>query len=203
MKGVSGPWLADIAANVLAITVVVLIVLARLTPETLPTKAEQVLVARPVQPLGGAEAVELLRQRVLPDGAAGIVDLGPDMGALPPGVRVLMVLDPSAYPTASAELAARGQGWQELTVPQALKTADNRWHPDFLALAEVAGDPDRFRAALQDLLARSGPALAAKGGGAAPSRLEGWVAVALDLLGLTALAAALWGLARLRRAARA
>jgi hypothetical protein len=194
-----GPWLADIAANVLAITLVVLIVLARMAESEPPGQPAETLTPRLVAPLGGAAAVELLRQRLLP-GASGYLDVTGDPRPSGP-VTVLFVLDPGLYPQAVAGLSGT---WQELTVPQALKTPDNAWDPGFLALAPLAADPDRFRTALQLLLAENsraaqGDSAAALGGDGPQTRFQRWFAAALDVMGFLALSAALaalWGLRR-------
>lgn len=203
MKGLPGPILADVAANVLAMTLMVLIAVARMAQTAPDAPPPVALSAHPVVPLGGAEAVELLRQRLLP-GTQGLADLTADTGPLPDQVTTLFILDPSAYPRVQAALATRSTGWQELTVPQALKSDDNHWHPDFLALAEVASDPDRFRTGLELLLARrqqSGTEASALGGGSSDLQLRfaRWFATALQISGLAALFATFWGLTRLRR----
>ena len=209
MKGLPGPILADIAANVLAMTLMVLISVARLTQQDTPALPPITLNAQPVTPLGGAAAVELLRQRLLP-GAKGFADLDGGDTPIPPGTTVLFILEPKDYPAALSRLSAKTSGWQELTVPTALKTADNQWNPDFLALADLAAKPAEFRTGLQFLLTRStkGTSSAAAGdafnGGAsgAPGlslRFDQWFRAALDTLGLAALFTALWGLTRLRR----
>ncbi len=204
MKGLPGPILADIAANVLAMTLMVLIAVARLTQQepVLPTPIT--LNAQPVKPVGGAEAVELLRQRLLP-GTTGFADLDGSDTAIPPGATVLFILDPKGYPAAISHLSTRPP--QELTIPDALKTADNHWHPDFLALAELAAKPDAFRTGLQLLLTRSlkdgGNASAGTMGVGAASglslRFGHWFRTALDVLGLAVLFTALWGMTRVRR----
>jgi hypothetical protein len=203
MRLLAGPVLADLAANVLVMTLVVLIVVGRLlTPNTPPLPAET-LTIQPVEPLDGAAAVESLRQRLLP-GATGFADLGPDPTALPEGVTMVFILDPSHYPNALAELAPRRQAWTELTIPGALKTDDNRWSADFLALASIAHDPDRFRTGLRELLVRGhagGGSSVALGGDAGERALHfpRWFQAALEVIGLTGLFAAMWGLLRLRR----
>jgi hypothetical protein len=68
MKALPGPILADIAANVLAMTLMVLIAVARLTQQEPVAPTPIALTAQPVKPVKGAEAVELLRQRLLPGG---------------------------------------------------------------------------------------------------------------------------------------
>lgn len=207
MKGISGPVLADVAANVLVVTLVVLIALGRMAFSP-PAPSETPLAATPVTPIGGAEAVELLRQRLLPD-TNGLVDVGANQTAPNTPVRVLYILDPSAYPATQGQLMSGDPDWLELTVPEALKTRDNRWHPDFLALASIADQPDRFQIGLQELLARRMGArgnTAVMGGEAGSSlrlRFAGWFWAALDLVGLAALLAAFWALLRLRRWARA
>jgi hypothetical protein len=199
-----GPWLADIAANVLAITLLVLIALGRITASEPAQAPTEVLTPQRVTPIGGAAAVELLRQRLLPQ-AAGYLDVTKDLPPLPDRVTALFVLDPAGYPAAVAALQAAGAvGWRELTVPEALKTPDRQWEPAFLALADLADDPDRFRVALQNLLVTGGgdrhsSAAAALAGDPLPSRFRLWFTRALDVLGLLALGAALWGLTRLRR----
>lgn len=212
MRALPGPVLADVAANVLAMTLMVLIALGRMLGHVAPAAPPEVLVAQPVQPLGGAAAVELLRQRLL-SGVPGLADLDPDTGDLPAPVSVLFILDPTQYPAVLPGLVAQGGDWRELTVPRALKTDDNRWHPDFLALSSLAPDPDRFRIALEELLIRRHAASGAdnplsglgpsagngKGQASLALRFGHWFQSALDLLGLTALCAALWGLLRLRR----
>lgn len=204
MKSLPGPVLADVAANVLAMTLMVLIALGRMISHPAPAPPPETLLAAAVPPMGGAAAVEALRQRLLP-GPESLADIGPDPTTLPAEVSLLFILDPASYPQVQAEMTKRGAVWQELTVPMALKTEANRWHPEFLALAEVAADPDRFKFALQDLLARRSGTMAAThaAGGVAGSslslRFPHWFQLALDLIGLTALVAALWGLARLRR----
>lgn len=205
MKGIPGPVLADVAANVLAMTLVVLIALGQFQAQERPAAPPIALTAGPVRPVDGASAVELLRQRLLPD-AAGLGDLVGDGTRLPPDTRVLFILDPAAYPQVQAELAARGGDWLELTVPKALKTEDNGWHADFLALSRYADNPDRFRIALQDLLIRrhgsasdGTPVALGAEGSSIRLRFAAWFGTALDALGLAALALGLWALSRLRR----
>ena len=204
MKALPGPILADIAANVLAMTLMVLIAVARLTQSTPAAPTPITLTAQTVKPVKGAEAVELLRQRLLP-GATGFADLDGDDTAIPPDTTVLFILDPKGYPAAMSQLSARPP--QELTIPAALKTADNHWHPEFLALAKLATKPEAFRTGLQLLLTRSpkdgGDASAGAMGVAGASglslRFGQWFRAALDVIGLAALFTSLWGLTRLRR----
>ena len=199
-QGGTGAWLADIAANVLAITLLVLIALARLGASDAPQPPATQLIPRATAPIGGPAAVEMLRQRLLP-GAGGHLDVTTDMAPVTGPVTVLFVLDPASYPQALAGLPPGD--WQELTVPRALKTPENRWDPAFLALAPLAADAGRFRTALQALLvSRAGDApatSAALSGQPPPSRFALWFDRALDVLGLMALGAALYALTRLRR----
>lgn len=203
IRSLQGPWLADVAANLLAMTLMVVIALARVAAVEPPADPALLLQVRPVQPIGGADAVELLRLRLLP-GRSGDLDLGPEGPDPSDEVRTLYILHPAAHPAVAAALKERGQDWRELTVPEALKTAENGWHPDFLALAEVADDADAFRASLQDLLtdrARAGamPESEALGGRDTGLRLWRWLEGMLTGLRLLALLAALWGLTRLHR----
>jgi hypothetical protein len=203
MQAQIGPWLADIAANVLAITVIVLVALARVSVSSPFPQTAETLVLRPVQPLAGAAAVELLRQRLLPQ-AEGLVDVTAEPTALPVNVSALLILDQAGYPAVVASLSQRQSEWTELTVPDALKTPENGWDPAFLDLAAVARDADRFRSALQDLLterARTdrGAASAGLEGTGLSTRIGHWVTGFLNLLGILALAVALWGLLRVRR----
>ena len=197
--GGMGPWLADIAANVLAITVLVLIAMARLTGGTPTPAREEALTPRLVVPIGGAAAVELLRQRLLP-GAQGYLDIAGDINPPPGDVAAVFILDPALYPVAIAKLGDRSPDWHELTVPEALKTRDNGWDPGFLALAKVAEDPARFRAELQALLVRNGQTgSAAATGATGESRLKWWFQAATDIMGFLVLALAAWGIRRLHR----
>jgi hypothetical protein len=198
-RNLLSPWLADIAANVLVVTLIVLIGLSRLvTADAMPAPATS-LTIQPVTPVGGQAAVEILRKRLLLE--PGLADIVPDTGDLPDTVATLFILDPARYPPIAADMARRGQGWAELTVPSALKTGDNRWHPDFLALSAVADDPAHFRDRLQDLLIERGKALGTSGatGTSLSSRAGLWLAAALQTLGLLVVLAAVWGLMRLRR----
>jgi len=111
-------------------------------------------------------------------------------------VARVYVLDPTGHARLTADLRAQGLDWLELDVPLALADGAGGWNPDFLALAPVARDPERFRADLTRLLAR-GPAGRAAAG-AQPSRLRLWSN--LGLLGLGAgLTLGLWALGRVRR----
>lgn len=205
MKGLPGPVLADVAANVLAMTLMVLIAIARLTQTAPPVPPPIALTAHPVAPVGGATAVELLRQRLLPE-ATGFADIDASAAPVPPDATILFILDPKSYPAALSRLSAQSDPRQELTVPAALKTADNLWHPDFLDLARFAANPDQFRTGLQLLLTRApkdgAKAVAGAIGAGSPGlslRFGLWFRAALDALGLAALFGVIWGLTRLRR----
>ena len=203
MRTQAGPWLADIAANVLAITVIVLIVLARISTTRPPAPPLETLPILSVAPLGGAAAVELLRLRLLP-GTQGLVDVTADPQEPPGRVIAMLILDPTGYPAVVGRLAQRQTDWSELTVPDALKTPENRWDPEFLELASVAADPDRFRLALQDLLTRRAQtdrasSTAGLEGTGLSTSLGRWVSGFLNILGLLTLGLALWGLHRVRR----
>ena len=198
-----GPWLADVAANVLVITVIALIAMARLSSSAPPATTGQILAARPTQPVDGAEAVELLRLRLLAEDPS-LVDVPLTAGALPQSVSALLVLDSAGYPAVAATLSQRQSDWIELTVPDALKTPENAWDPAFLDLAQVAADPGLFRSALQQLLTeraqvgRGSPTAGLDGTGLSTS-VSRWVTAFLNGLGLVALAFVFWVLLRIRR----
>jgi hypothetical protein len=204
MKALPGPILADISANVLAMTLMVLIAVARLSQSEPAAPTPITLTAQPVVPVKGADAIELLRKRLLP-GATGFADLDGGDATIAPDTTVLFILDPKGYPAAISQLLARPP--QELTIPDALKTADNHWHPDFLALAKLATKPEAFRTGLQLLLTRSmkdggnasAGAMGIAGASSLSLRFGQWFRAALDVLGLAALFTSLWGLTRLRR----
>lgn len=176
--GVSG-WLADIAANLLCIVVILLVIVGLMAPVAgLGANTHELRVqSRP--PQSGAEMVELLRSRLrpAPDGAV-LIDLhreGPLVAApadggtrsLQPadidGARLALVYVFGHYGHAALadRLARAGIEKREMTVPEALRTASPGsaaagWSAAFLALAPRADDPAAFRAALARLLARGG-----------------------------------------------
>lgn len=200
-----GLWLADIAANLLCLVVVVLAVATRHAgpPSVALPDTDLVLPQVVATPLTAAQMVELLRLRLDHGGAPGLerIDLtaaGPRPAAVPgvapvPGAPALVyVLAPGHHAALAAQLGTEGRAWQELDVPQALGDGAGDWAPAFAALAPQAADPARFGPALARLLAGPPPprtlAPAAPSG---PSRLAMLVQLALALAGL-ALTLAVW-----------
>lgn len=168
-------WLPDIAANLLAVAIVLLALLARLAahapppPEPLPQRI-----------LSGAEITEALRQRLLPGNAQARYDLdAAGLHLIRPGNAPAQVYILSAARYDAARRALPGP-WQEIPVPEALRP-EGQWAAGFLALGSRAADPARFRRSLRALLE--------KGGSAPPPRrsasaLLARAGAALDLLGL-------------------
>lgn len=195
-------WLADVAANVLCV-VIVLLVLAGLTPRAPGPEAVPLpLVA--AAPMGSAEAVEMLRAR-LRDAPGRWIDLaaeGATEVATPGPVRVY-VFSPEGHADLVRRLEAAGLTWRELAVPEALRRADGGgFSAEFLALAPLAEDPDAFRRALARLLASGGGRAEAEGAGSdAAARLAqlGQAVQALLALLAVALVLTVWRLGRRRR----
>lgn len=191
-----GLWLADIAANLLCLVVIVLAVAARQSGgPAVETPALPVIEAAP---LGAAEMVEALRLRLQPGAVPGMerIDLTaagiraaevPGVVPAPGGPALVYVLDGTHHAGLVAQLRAGGRDWVELDVPEALGDGAGDWNPAFAALAPEAAVPDRWPAALARLLTGPAPARGVAGvqaGG--PSRL-----VMLAQLGLAVLGAAL------------
>lgn len=193
LKSTLGPWIADIAANFLAIILVVLIIVAAMPPTDAVAPRAQELAPRLMQPVAGADAVEILRQKVLSDPDRALVELSADGmaelgGSTEP--RVLILLTQDRYADVVDMLESAGNGWVEFVPPAALTDGSGRWAEEFLALSPVATDPTRFRNELVALLdrrsARRASALseedAARGD---PMRLmdrvAGWLRVGKDI----------------------
>lgn len=213
IRGSMGPWIADIAANFLAITLIVLIIAAQ-SQSSLDGLEKTVSVqSYAVVPEGGADAVELLRSKLRDPSPINAVDL------LSTGVAragdgseniVLFVLDQSSYPDVVTGLTNRSQSWRELSVPDALTDGAGGWAAEFLALRSVAEQPQEFREAFLNLLTRdgggSGTALAPDESGAPQtltSRLRAIFGFGRDVASLVALLCLASGLLWIRqRAAR-
>ena len=179
IQGPGGLWLADIAANLLCIVLVLLASLAsqqgRQAPPDAPIPMPEVSFA----PLDAQAIVELLRLRLDPDAApeVGRIDLtrmGPRPVKAPEAASLALVyvFDPTHHAELVAQLRARGMDWIEIDVPEALQSvsaaseagaerpgADETgadWAAGFLSLQGVAARPERFRTDLARLLA-AGP----------------------------------------------
>ena len=144
-----GDWFSDIAANLLCVVLVILAVLA-LAPPGAPDPAAW--AARSGAPVGGADAVAMLKRRVHPapgDGYLDIVPLGARAGGASEAARPeVFVFDHAGYAAAASRIP---RGAAELSVPHALRTPDGHdWSAAFLALG--ADDPDRFTEGLVALL---------------------------------------------------
>ena len=201
--GSIGPWLTDIAANFLAITLIVLVVVAQ-SQVTAPEARAQTLPVQNLAPEGGAAAIELLRQRLQTPLLIAAIDLTAE------GVRttgqvsaptVLFVLEQTHHAAMATALSNEGRRWRELTTPQALTNGKGDWAPAFLALADRADKPDAFREGLLDLLSRGASAqavaLSSPPDPTLRSRLRAFLQISVDALvviGLIALSLGLWRL---------
>lgn len=183
--GRAADWLPDIAANMLAVTMIVLIALA-LVPAPVARDGD---VARSTPLIFGPEAVAMLHDRVRATRPA--IDLLAD------GVRILPGEGaPDAFVFDHAHAAALEGARRQMSVPRALRNPDGSdWSDAFLALAAA---PDR--AAFQrDLIAL----LSAETSASRPQRRTvEWGRVTLTALNIAAAAATLWMVARLFRRAR-
>lgn len=190
-EGPLAPWLADIAANILAVVLVVVIVTG-LSPR--PAAQLVSLPVTRVAPEGSSQIVALLRDRVRGQGAA--IDLAPagvQHVREAPGEVLVSVFSPRDHAALVRDLAARGRSWREITVPEALHAADGSgYSAAFLALRFEADDPDRFRMALNRLLSQPGDRAAQGLGGdegtprGLAARMSDWgrVLAALAMLAL-------------------
>jgi hypothetical protein len=166
----AGPVQADLAANVLAALLLVLVILIRagtpaLRPATLPGGDASTPVAALRTPLGAATLVAALYDRR--PGAAGVsldltetapADLDGLVHGLAPETPVrLYVFSHRHYAAAASALVRAGRRWQEISVPPVLGGTAG-WSPAFLALLDRCPNLPEFRAGLARLLgAGSGP----------------------------------------------
>lgn len=151
MRAVTPPqsswrWLPDMAANLLAVSMVALTLVA-LMPA--PDKA----AGHRQTPQGPAALVDALWARLHP--GVTVYDLD-ETGLHPVSERpdptqpaLLFVLSHVHYDQAAATL--QGQEWIEITVPEALATPAG-WRQGFLALANSGASRDGFEARLAALL---------------------------------------------------
>lgn len=171
-------WLADIAANLLCVVLVVLVLLSVARPSPDAQTDRTTMIARvEAAPLSGARAVELLFHRVAPPPGRLVLELAPDRIVLrgADGARTVTVPDladargatlfvfaPEYYGAVVARLTALGVAFEELSVPEALRakpgTADRSlWAPQFEAALEGVKSPAGFRAALRAFLVSDPP----------------------------------------------
>lgn len=168
--------LADVAANVFAICLLILLVLlaadrrGREAGEAGagPVEARGTFEVVERSPLGAGAMIAHLRARLAADGGPAIDVLPGGNGFIRDGrpaapaavmgqadrrpVR-LYVFEAGGYGAAIAGLHERGLSFVEMSVPRALRRADGAgWSTAFLALAPLAGEPDRFRDGLARLL---------------------------------------------------
>jgi len=180
-RGLS-PWLADLAANVLCVVMIVLAALATM-PAQAPHRGE-VLPMHHAPALSGAEMVDMLRQRLLPGVAS--VDLA-DRWPIPlgQGQAIVFVFDHRHH----AALVLQGGGnWPQMDVPQALRRGDGMGFSDrFLALAPLAKDPEIFRRALIRLLGQGRTGSNASSAAVMSLRDRAGRMLAWSMLGLSAL----------------
>ena len=144
-----GDWLSDIAANLLCVVVVILAILALVPPEDPDAAA---WTARSGVPIGGSEAVDMLKRRVHPAPSVGFLDVrSTDLragGAAGAAQWDVFVFDHAGFAAAVDRIP---DGAAELSVPRALRSPDGHdWSSAFLALG--GDDPDRFRDGLVALL---------------------------------------------------
>ncbi|MFP7674928.1 hypothetical protein ACG74X_16380 [Marivita sp. S0852] len=194
-----GIWIADIAANLLCVVVIVLSLIALTKPPGL--SAQDSAPARTAAPLTGAAMVAMLHRRLVPEPGIGAVDLlpgGPRAAHMEGAARVdLFVFDHAAY----GSLPDAGAPRQELSVPRALRRADGAdWSGAFLALRRVGADRAAFTKGLIALLA-------APTEGATPQSarraLLPRIKTALNALGAAMTLGLILGLVRRRRRIRA
>lgn len=159
-------WLADIAANLLCIVMVVLATLASQQARPVPITSAEPLAETLFVPLDAQSFVEALRLRLHPgampdaaridlrrDGAHMVSDAGSDAFAL------VYVFDPEHHSALLTDLRKAGRAWVEIDVPAALQdvaVAEGEgadWAAGFMSLRSIAGQPDRFRRELAQLLA--------------------------------------------------
>lgn len=154
-EGPLAPWLADIAANILAVVLVVLIVTGLSERGSAPPVA---LSLTRVAPEGSAQIVALLRERLV--GEAAAIDLaraGVQHVRDAAGEVLVSVFTARDHATILRGLRDRGLAWREITVPEALHASDGSgYSAAFLALHAEAEDPERFRSALNRLLSQPG-----------------------------------------------
>lgn len=155
MRSLFGPWLADISANFLVIVIVVLLILSKDQPFASDEPETFLITPRVVNPIGGSDAVELLRLRLISDPEVLWIDIA-KTGVARNGTNgeeaIVFVLDHKGYQSTVDGLLSAGVSWTEFTPPAALKNSVGGWSPTFLSLSVVAEDPDQFRSALVDLL---------------------------------------------------
>ena len=158
MERALAPWLADIAANILCVVLIVLVISAMIPlGSTAPSVTVPVTRAAPSN---AAQMVELLRQRLI--GAGPFLDLTAEAPDIPTGSEplVVYVFDHASHPAFVTQMQTAGRAWQEITVPEALHAPGHTgFAPVFLALTERAGDPARFRTDLTRLLSSHASAL--------------------------------------------
>lgn len=199
-----GLWLADIAANFVIVVVIVLAIAARFGAGT-------ETVATPVRfkierhaPLGGADAVEILRQRVLPGSSLAIADITPDgLRSDTTQPQAFMLLSPAGVSRLENGLPDDALIFH---VPDALSNGEGDWNASFLALADVAANEARFRDDLIDLLTSSSQRAAGEGligtDGEARTltdRLLAFFRTLRDIASLSLLLAVIWALLAVRR----
>ncbi|MCL3883297.1 hypothetical protein [Marivita sp. GX14005] len=194
-----GIWIADIAANLLCVVVIVMSLIALANPPGLSAQAGA--PARTAAPLAGAAMVAMLHRRLVPEPGIGAVDLlavGPRAAHMEGAAEVdLFVFDHAAY----GSLPDAGLPRQELSVPRALRRADGGdWSGAFLALRRAGADRAAFTEGLIALLA-------APTEGATPQNtrrsLLPRIKTALNALAAAMTLALILGLARRRRRIRA
>lgn len=151
-RGGFGNWLADIAANMLCVILIVLVVLAFTagTPRDRPLSQAAVSTV-----ISGTTAVDMLHRRLFASERVTSVDLIPGKTVAVPdaGQINLFVFDHPTYHAFVTSPEIAGRDIRELSVPRALRNAEgNGWSPDFLALAAGPSDIQTFRQSLIDIL---------------------------------------------------
>lgn len=178
-------WMADIAANLLCIILVVLVLLSAGAVATVPPQeATSESVSLPVisdAPVSGARGVDLLFHAVVPPEDRLVLELGPlgvlrrtAAGAEPfdPATVLgqmpvtLLVFSPDAYAETRAMLQQNGSAVAEVTVPEALRStdpnADAYWSPAYWAALEGVRSVNGFRSVLRRYLSAAPDSAAAE-----------------------------------------
>ncbi len=205
MRSNLGFWLADIAANFVVVVVIVIAVASQFATVSKGVQSYDIAIRRTV-PVGGAAAVELLRQRALTDRTLAMADVT-ETGLVPlsdqrPEVYLVLSNAPFVNRQVSPPLNAI-----VFNIPSALRTKDGSWTKAFLELEQVAKDKTRFQNALVKLLSTGGNernknAFSQDINGSSKSLLErilSWGNTARGIVNLILLAVAFWGMTRLRR----
>lgn len=149
-----GDWLADIAANILCVVLVVLVIMTLFRQALPPPPVGQSQISTVVS---GSDAVLMLHQRLFPVDEVVNVDVTPSVVGVRPfsgaAVANLFVFDHMAYLAMQPEMLQTSSTLRELSVPRALRNdAGDGWSDDFLALANGPSDLSVFREALIGLL---------------------------------------------------